>query len=123
MMKWVRAGATREEVASRLGISKATLDRRLETAEFRGAWDTAQSELKISLRTKQVELALGGNTTMLVWLGKQLLGQRDRLDTEVSGKNGTPIEINDVSQKNMFKGRIDSIVARIEAGSVSPKSD
>ena len=31
-----------------------------------------------SLRAKQFELAMRGNPTMLVWLGKQELGQSDR---------------------------------------------
>ena len=32
-----------------------------------------------------------GNATMGVWLGKQLLGQRDMAQTEVTGKDGGPI--------------------------------
>ena len=36
-----------------------------------------------SLRAKQFELAMRGNPTMLVWLGKQELGQTDR--QQVSG--------------------------------------
>ena len=36
-----------------------------------------------SLRVKQFELAMHGNPTMLVWLGKQELGQTDR--QQVSG--------------------------------------
>jgi hypothetical protein len=49
--------------------------------------DEAQAEVKISLRSKQVALALPRDRTMLIWLGKQFLGQKDRLDhaVEVSG--------------------------------------
>jgi len=32
----------------------------------------------LSLRHKQFNLAKGGDKTMLIWLGKQLLGQVDR---------------------------------------------
>lgn len=35
------------------------------------------------LRMKQVELAEAGNTTMLVWLGKNLLNQSDRSEIKV----------------------------------------
>ena len=34
-----------------------------------------------------------GNVTMLIWLGKQRLGQRDRLDAEHSGPEGKPIPV------------------------------
>ena len=32
---------------------------------------------KINLRKKQVEMALNGDVRMLIWLGKQYLGQTD----------------------------------------------
>jgi hypothetical protein len=35
----------------------------------------------MSLRRMQWEKAQTGNTTMLIWLGKQMLGQKDRLET------------------------------------------
>lgn len=40
----------------------------------------------MSLRRKQFEQAMGGNTTMLIWLGKQRLGQRDVRRVEVDEK-------------------------------------
>jgi hypothetical protein len=35
----------------------------------------------MSLRRWQIEAARKGNPTMLVWLGKQLLGQTDKIET------------------------------------------
>lgn len=35
---------------------------------------------KISLRRKQFEVAMRGNTPMLIWLGKQYLGQTDKVE-------------------------------------------
>ena len=43
--------------------------------------------------SSKTELAMEGNVTMLIWLGKQRLGQRDRLDTEHSGSEGGPIPV------------------------------
>ena len=40
----------------------------------------ALGRLKVSLRRQQIELAKTGNPTMLIWLGKQLLEQRDKAD-------------------------------------------
>ena len=36
---------------------------------------------KVSLRRAQIKLAESGNATMLIWLGKQLLNQRDEVWT------------------------------------------
>jgi hypothetical protein len=38
--------------------------------------------LKASIRRKQIAVGLAGNVTMLIWLGKQHLGQQDRLQQE-----------------------------------------
>lgn len=34
-----------------------------------------------SLRKKQLQIALKGNVVMLIWLGKQYLGQVDKVNT------------------------------------------
>ncbi len=34
----------------------------------------------MSLKRKQWEMAMGGNITMLIWLGKQNLGQTDKVE-------------------------------------------
>ena len=37
---------------------------------------------KIQLREKQWEVAMEGNVQMLIWLGKQYLGQKDTPETK-----------------------------------------
>lgn len=37
---------------------------------------------KVSLRRAQMQAAIGGNTTMMIWLGRNLLGQTDKDRTE-----------------------------------------
>lgn len=78
---------TQEEIASVVGCSLDTLERRCESetgtpfAEF-----FAQKKLggKASLRRNQWKLAQEGNATMLVWLGKNMLDQTDKLDQNVN---------------------------------------
>jgi len=41
-------------------------------------------ETKNSLRRAQLKVALDGNVTMLIWLGKQMLGQSE---TKISDSN------------------------------------
>jgi hypothetical protein len=45
-----------------------------------------------SLRRKQFEVAMEGHPTMLIWLGKQYLDQRDK--NEVTGVDGQPLQMN-----------------------------
>lgn len=86
-------GCTIREIAHFYGCGHATLERRLQfEPEFREAFDNGQANLKVGLRKKQVEQALSGNTTMLIWLGKQMLGQSDK--AELSGKDGQPLQVS-----------------------------
>jgi len=74
---------TGEEIASVLSIDYDTLNRRLkqETGfSFTEYFIKKSGSGKASLRRRQFELAANGNPTMLVWLGKQYLGQSDKTD-------------------------------------------
>jgi len=44
---------------------------------FRDELIKGRLELKCSLRQAQIKLALSGNAVMLIWLGKNILGQSD----------------------------------------------
>lgn len=74
---------TGEECAAILGIDYDTLNRRLGQDGHNGFTDYYKkhsSKGKASLRRKQIEVALSGNPTMLIWMGKQQLEQRDKRD-------------------------------------------
>lgn len=73
-------GATAAEMAAWFGCGARTIERRMGKLEgdFRRAYDRGFGRLKISLRRQQIEAAKGGNTAMLIWLGKQLLDQSDK---------------------------------------------
>lgn len=77
-------GCTEEEIAKVKGISVDTLHR-----NYAEAYEKGFANLKQSLRRKQVQLARAGDRTMLVWLGKAYLGQRDR--SEFTGKDGSAL--------------------------------
>ena len=71
--------ATHETMASLLECSADTIERQLRDpeSEFAVAYKKGQSELRSKLSEAQIRVALEGNVTMLIWLGKQYLGQRD----------------------------------------------
>jgi predicted nucleic-acid-binding Zn-ribbon protein len=71
---------TGEEIANFLDMSYDTLQRRcLEEHEcgFADYYKKASSNGKISLRREQYSVAMKGNVSMLIWLGKNILGQKD----------------------------------------------
>ena len=68
---------TQAEVAAKFGVSPSTIEARLRKPAWRNAWERGRALGLFSLRAKQFRMAMDGNPTMLVWLGKQLLGQRD----------------------------------------------
>jgi hypothetical protein len=81
-----RKGCTQAEIAALLGVAEKTFTNFLNAnPEAREAYDRGGAILDGSLRAKQVELALDGDVTMLVWLGKQRLGQRDHRQITAAG--------------------------------------
>ena len=71
---------TRDEICYFFRCSAATLNRRCRE-EFGETFDSFSKKRrvagKVSLRRAQYQSATNGNVTMLIWLGKQYLGQRD----------------------------------------------
>lgn len=76
--------ATQQEIADILDISVRTLQR---DDEFCRIYKKHIGGVKESLRRMQLEAAKQGNVTMLVWLGKQYLGQRDKIEqTDITNR-------------------------------------
>ncbi len=72
-----RIHCSMSEIAMGLGMSEATLHRkRKERPELVEFMDAAFAEGNITLRRWQMAEARNGNPTMLIWLGKQRLGQQ-----------------------------------------------
>lgn len=77
---------TGEECASVLGVDYDTLNRNLKHDGHGGFADYFAKKSgagKASLRRRQFKTAEEGNPTMLIWLGKQYLGQSEK--QEISG--------------------------------------
>jgi hypothetical protein len=78
--KLITSGCSGVQVAAILGIDTDTLYNRCksEFGVYFSAYSAPFKEICNSLlQQKQVEVALKGNTTMLVWLGKNRLDQKD----------------------------------------------
>ena len=68
-------GLTNKEISEALGYDENTLKRNFEIFLIKG-----RINLKQRLRRKQIDVALKGNVTMLIWLGKQYLGQAEKIE-------------------------------------------
>lgn len=82
------------EIAAAVGCSVDTLERRYAELIAKG-----REKGKSSLRRMQFELAKKGNATMLIWLGKQILGQREPQATETLASAGFKIVVEDYKKK------------------------
>lgn len=88
---------TGEEIASVLDISYDTLERRCKDdkeCSFADYIGEKKQGGRASLRRKQWKLAESGNPTMLIWLGKQYLGQSDK--QEIDQNMSVRIDSDDV---------------------------
>ena len=77
--------ASEEYCAEKLGISVDSLARRLKEKGFSFAEYKRQRQepMRINLLKKQYDVAMSGNVAMLIWLGKQYLNQREKIEKEV----------------------------------------
>ena len=87
-----RLCATHEEMKDWFGVCLSTIEKLMrdheneeDNSNFLRVYKKASSETKASLRRRQMKLAEDGNATMLIWLGKQLLKQKDQIETEHTG--------------------------------------
>lgn len=72
---------TQEEIASFCDVSVDTLERacrREHDMSFAEFYKEKAAKGRISIRRAQFQCAEKGNVSMLIWLGKQYLGQRDK---------------------------------------------
>lgn len=82
---------TDEELAGWFGVSTRTIESRRKRPEFAEVMQRGRARGRISVRRAQMKLLEDGSGTMGVWLGKQILGQRDVITTEHTGSSGGPI--------------------------------
>ena len=71
-------GCTNTEIASFFGCSPDLLEKNYSEFLTKG-----RDKGKIRLRQLQFKAAEKGNVTMLIWLGKQVLGQTDKQEVEL----------------------------------------
>jgi hypothetical protein len=85
--KLAQLGCTDKEIAAFLEIAEKTLQ-----INFREELDWGRANLRQSIRKAQIQSAIQDkNSTMLIWLGKNYLGQKEP-KTNVEHSGGITIE-------------------------------
>lgn len=123
---------THEEIAAWFGCSFRTIEeRRRETSRmydvkaadgsgtvqmnFHEIMERGYARGRISIRRHQIRILesnSGGAATMAVWLGKQILGQRDNFDVLVDAAPDKP----DDSHRDDLRRRILGLAAKLGSG-------
>ncbi len=81
---------TDDEIAAFFGVSKKTIERRRKVARYREIMDNAKAKGRVSVRRCLFRLAANGNVAAAIFLSKNLLGYRDVLSNEHSGRPKRP---------------------------------
>lgn len=89
VFKLANIGCKDKEIAEWFGIAEDTLRYNFAVELTKG-----RENMKQSLRRAQLTLALSGNAVMLIWLGKNLLGQSDN-PTDTAESQPLPWEAKD----------------------------
>lgn len=81
---------TLREISGWFGISEDTLERwclRHYKLKFADVFNQKRQKGIISIRRMQFQNALKGNTALLIWLGKQYLGQTEKIEEKSESLN------------------------------------
>ena len=73
-------GCSITEIAKYFRIDESTVRKK-----YKDELETGRESLKVKIRTLQLKFAERGNTALLIWLGKQYLGQTDRKEIDLIG--------------------------------------
>ncbi len=87
--------ATKRECASFFDCSEETIENKIRDkygCNFSAFKEQKGGKGKISLRRRQFEVAMNGNVTMLIWLGKQWLQQTDKTESTVVTLDAAPVK-------------------------------
>jgi hypothetical protein len=98
--KLLRLQCTLTEIAAFFGRSEQFIRDRVRAVHdmtFMEYADLIKPLGLIGLRRKQLQVAMAGDKQMLMFLGQNLLGQSTKAKTEVTGKDGKPIQTEDVT--------------------------
>lgn len=118
---------TIQEIASWFDMSVDSVERRiLENfgMKFAEVAEEKRGKGRVSLRRAQFQAALAGNTALLIWLGKQYLGQTEKIQQQIQSNATTQVELNKeslASYRNVIESLKDGAKAEDKKEVVNPQ--
>ena len=97
-------GMNGTDIAAYFGTSKSTISKKYAAIIEKG-----RERLKVSLRQAQIKAALEGSNVMLIWLGKQMLGQSEKIET----KNDHVVESKEMKLPAAEEQKLKELVASV----------
>ena len=109
LVRICRLNCTMPEIAAFLDVPLRTLeDRYTKDKEVREAIQKGRELGKLSVRRKQIQIMEDtGSATMAIWLGKQLLGQRDKHDIVTEDRSDSALDEAVTMFETLLKGKKD----------------
>lgn len=95
VLKLAAIGCSNKEIASFFDVSEDTIERR-----FAGQLSKGREEGKTRLRRLQWQSAEKGNVVMQIWLGKQILGQTEKVESKVESAQSARFVIEMSDDRN-----------------------
>lgn len=92
---------TLKEISGFFECSEDTIERwcvRTYKRTFAEVWKEKAAFGQISIRRQQFKVAEKGNTSMLIWLGKQYLGQRENAAVDIESGEDTNLTVNIIAK-------------------------
>ena len=89
-------GIKEEQVAWILEVHRDTIEKVIKRnwgMTFTAFREQKKSLMQFQLINKQYEVAMGGNIPMLIFLGKNYLGQADKQETKLSNDQSAPFQL------------------------------
>lgn len=97
---------TLREIAAWFDVSEDTIERatkREHNRAFADYYSEKSQRGKIAIRRKQYEVAMNGNVPLLIWLGKQWLGQSDKQEIQQTVTGTTDLKVTHQDLVNLVK--------------------
>jgi hypothetical protein len=113
-------GLTQDEMSDIVQVEKQALVKRYASSLKRGRARLAQS-----LRKAQIASALKGNASLLIWLGKVYLGQKEAIDHNVSAEHRAISITPNVLERlqTSYRLTMEQVRARSDARDTTPARD
>lgn len=105
---WAQADCTVQEICGMLGVSADWFDDyRRDNPEVELALTRGRATARYSLRNAQMREALAGSPQLLIWLGKQMLGQSDKVQVKSESTVSVVLEdamreLRDLSKEDLL---------------------